>query len=186
MCRAVAPSLGLLLLLVGIDDVEFLMCLVVLSGVLVFVATTGAREGALLPTSQRAKPVARESFAEDDSAEAGAEPAVGGGAPSAAQSNNTASFVSKLVAIPSQIKETIAPSLDKLINSASEEAIGGGEAMMQADYMEDRELQRRGGVLDEKKFARLQEDFRRIDKLLVSMKDYNRKTYDAIVERASS
>jgi hypothetical protein len=179
MCRAVAAASALLLVLglvlVGIEDVEFLMSLAVLSGVLVVVATGSRR-------------IARESFADEDEDEDGGEAAVvdEGAPPSAAQSNNTASFVTKLVAIPSQIKETIAPSLDKLINSASEEAIGGGEAMLQADYMEDRELQRRGGVLDEKKFAQLQEDFRRIDKLLVSMKDYNRKTYDAIVERSSS
>lgn len=173
-CAALLVLLVFLLWLAH-DDYDFLACASLL--MIMLLSCTSPRPKAFAPPERFSETPA-------DTNAPPLPPASTKPAASNATSRDSASFVSKIVAIPSQIRDTIAPSLDKLINSASDEALGGGEAMMNADYMEDAPLQTRGNF-DEKKFEKLQDEYRSIDRLLVSMKDYSRPTYDAIVAVAA-
>lgn len=78
--------------------------------------------------------------------------------------------ISKITSIPYQIRDTIAPALDRLIASVQDDPKGG--VMSKMDFPE---------IKSEEDYGKLVADFKAIDDLLKGMQNYDPESYNKII-----
>jgi hypothetical protein len=97
------------------------------------------------------------------------------------------SFITKLTSIPTQVKNTIIPSLDKLVaNVKGESADSSGDVMSAVMYEQDQDADfMTNGNFDQEKYKSMVVDYKNIDKLLQSLKAYAPLVYNKLIDGAS-
>jgi hypothetical protein len=85
-------------------------------------------------------------------------------------STDNPDFVSKIISIPKQVRDTITPALDRLIASVHDSPKGG--VMSKIDFPE---------IKSDEDYAKLVADFKAVDDLLKGMQNYDSDSYDKII-----
>lgn len=86
----------------------------------------------------------------------------------------------KIVSIPTTVRDTITPALDRMIHDASN-VDQAGETIDRVDYEKDPDVLKKG-KFDEKLFERLVTNYESVDKMLNAMQYYNKSLYNSIIK----
>lgn len=79
-------------------------------------------------------------------------------------------FISKMISIPNQIRDTIAPALDRLTASVQDNPKGGVISKM--DFPD---------IKSDEEYGKLVADFKAVDDLLKGMQNYDPESYNKII-----